>query len=798
MRLHLVLVVCGLVAALASPAAAQVVALHQALAPAAKAPAPAAAAPAPAKPSTIIPGSPLAALTGAAPAAPAAPADNNAPAGSGALGLSLTSLIGEETAHTVDTFTAAVERSTELTPVSHWLPTVWRLPTRRAHAAEITRGLAIAVLPALVVEFLLHLALARPRAAIAARAATRLGVATPARPAPPPPVEDGLASAEAGDSERRPHRRVSLRNWGRRLVRAVLHVLLALLPLVGFAVTAGVLLGLGLIGTRQARLAVVAVSNAYLACRLALEALRFLIAPGAPALRLIAATNARANWWQFWARLVLGTAAAAYAIVSVCEVLGLNHDGRQVLVRLFGLALHVEVAVMIWRGRRGVARWIAGRQDPPSLVTGSRRRLARIWHFLALFYVLALWIALAGGVQNAFSLLLRLVLVVLAALVVGRLAWTGSAQLLDRLFPDADTITGRRAAFTARARVYNPLVRFVIRLVILAAVAVVILQGWGIGVVHWLRHDPISRALIYAFFSIVITIAVALLVWEALNAFINNRIDHMAATGHTRRAARLRTFLPMLRTAIGVVIAIVAGLICLAKIGVNAAPLLAGAGVLGIAVAFGSQKLVQDIITGLFLLMEDAMQVGDVVSLAGMTGTVEQLSIRTIRLRGGDGSVNIIPFSAVTTVTNMTRDFGYAQITVQIGYEEDLPRVYAVLDDISHTMRAEEKWGAMMQGDLQIFGLDQFGASALVITGQIRTGPGQHWAVRREFNARVKQRFEADHIDMPYAYLAPAPPKVVAAEEAKALPPPDLAHSGAQTAGQEEPPAAGAGRPQTP
>jgi small conductance mechanosensitive channel len=151
-----------------------------------------------------------------------------------------------------------------------------------------------------------------------------------------------------------------------------------------------------------------------------------------------------------------------------------------------------------------------------------------------------------------------------------------------------------------------------------------------------------------------------------------------------------------------------------------------------------------------------------VITLAGMTGTVERLSIRTIRLRGGDGSINIIPFSAVTTVTNMTRDFGYAQISIQVGYEEDLPRVYAVMTDVARTMRAEPAWGAMMRDDLQIFGLDQFGASALVITGQIRTGPGQHWSVRREFYGRIKQRFEAEHIDMPYTYLAPAPPRPAA------------------------------------
>jgi small conductance mechanosensitive channel len=317
----------------------------------------------------------------------------------------------------------------------------------------------------------------------------------------------------------------------------------------------------------------------------------------------------------------------------------------------------------------------------------------------------------------------------------------------------------------ARAHAYNPLVRGVIRIVIGILVVVLTLQGWGVNAFGWLLTDPFSRSLINAFISIILTIAVALTVWEFANAFINSRIERLSSAGRSRQASRLRTLVPMLKASIGVTISLIAGLICLSKIGVNAAPLLAGAGVLGIAIGFGSQKLVQDIITGLFLLLEDAMQVGDVVSLASMTGTVERLSIRTIRLRGGDGSVNIIPFSAVTTVTNMTRDFSVAQISIEVSYEEDLPRVYAVLADIAHTMRGEPAWKTMIREDLKIQGLDQFGASGLVVIGQIRTGPGQHWAVRREFYGRVKARFEAEGIEIPYTYLPPAPPRHLPAVE---------------------------------
>ena len=136
---------------------------------------------------------------------------------------------------------------------------------------------------------------------------------------------------------------------------------------------------------------------------------------------------------------------------------------------------------------------------------------------------------------------------------------------------------------------------------------------------------------------------------EVSNALMERQIDTLSRGGQFARAARLRTFQPMLRTALLCLIVTVVGLTALSEIGVNIAPLLAGAGIVGIAVGFGSQKLVQDLITGLFLLLENAMQVGDVVSVAGLSGTVENVSIRTIRLRAGDGSVHIVPFSAVTT-----------------------------------------------------------------------------------------------------------------------------------------------------
>jgi small conductance mechanosensitive channel len=712
--------------------------------------------PAAQKPSaTIIPGSPLAALTGVNP--PAAQSNTPDPFGTDNLGLSIIDRAAGDAQSTIADFTAAIRRSTELTPVIVWLRDFSHDQPRRQAFADAVMGLVLTILPAIMAETIIRFIVLRPREKIAAYALSRRKTDFPDQP-----EGEAEEAAERGDIEAHP-RRVSAIAWLRRLSLALIGIFLALVPILAFAGTVGGLLGTSIIATHGTRLIITGAANAYLFWRFSSEILRFLFSPRAPELRLIHTSDKRAIWLVRSVAVIVITIATGAFLITSAEILGLDRAGATVLSLLIALAAHIEVAVLIWQSRHIVARWIRGKPNDAKIAFGIRPRLASIWHFIALFYVLALWIAYAGGIHNAFGVLLRVVLVFVAAMIAGRLAWFGFSYLLDRLLDDQDNETRAHPTLRARVRAYNGLLKLILRVIIFGVVIVCMVQGWGINVIPWLLSDPLSRSLLHAFIAIIITIATALALWEVCNGLMTGRIDHLSAAGKSRQASRLRTLLPMLKASIGVALFLTATLISLSQIGVNLVPLLAVSGVAGIAIGFGSQKLVQDIITGLFLLLEDAMQVGDTVTLAGMTGTVERLSIRTIRLRGGDGSINIIPFSAVTTVTNMTRDFGYAQISIQVAYEEDLDHVTKVLTDIARQMRAEPKWGAQMRDDLQLFGLDEFGASALVITGQIRTGPGQHWAVRREFYARVKARFEAENIEIPYTYLPPAPPRLAPA-----------------------------------
>jgi small-conductance mechanosensitive channel len=157
-------------------------------------------------------------------------------------------------------------------------------------------------------------------------------------------------------------------------------------------------------------------------------------------------------------------------------------------------------------------------------------------------------------------------------------------------------------------------------------------------------------------------------------------------------------------------------------------------------------ELVQDFITGIFLLVEDAVDVGDWVTVGGLSGTVEHLSIRTIRLRAGDGSVHLIPFSSVTSVTNTNRGVGNAAVTVNIDPGEDTDRVSAILDELVKDMRKEPAYSDAMRSDLQLWGVDKVDAAMTTIAGQIVCTDAGRWTVQREFNRRLKKRFEQEGI----------------------------------------------------
>ncbi|WP_343898303.1 mechanosensitive ion channel family protein, partial [Craurococcus roseus] len=558
--------------------------------------------------------------------------------------------------------------------------------------------------------------------------------------------------------------------WLRRAPLLLGRLLLDLVPIAGFAVVA-----LGMFGVVRplptTQLVGLTMGQTYIGARVAFVLARTLFSPRSKRLRLIPCSDEAAAAWLSWLRLVLSVGVAGYALAEAGLLLGLPWAAYDAIINLTLLAISLFVVQVVLRHRQAVADALRAAPLRPGeqpdrarlVLRGARNQLAKVWHVLVILWLFAGWSVWALAVEDGFNRLLKGTLLTLLVAAVGKGLDEGISRLLDRaLRPDPELVK-RYPGLPARAATYVPLTKAVVSILIGCAGVVLLLETWGVDALGWFETGTLGGRLLGTFTSIGLTLLLALVVWEAANTAIQRRLARLSRDSHAARSARVRTLLPMLRTVLGGAILVFVVLNALSQLGVNVAPLLAGAGVIGVAVGFGSQTLVRDVITGIFLLFEDAVAVGDVVQLGGLSGVVEHLSIRAIKLRAQDGSVHIIPFSAVTTVTNMTRDFSFAVLDVTVGYGEDPDTVTEALREIGKEVRAEPKWNALIRDDIDVFGVEKLADSGLLIRARVKTEPSARWSVGREFNRRIIQGFEARGIKIPrpqpMVMVERAPPK---------------------------------------
>ncbi len=640
------------------------------------------------------------------------------------------------------------------------LPLLWRWIASQATDADARARMGDAAWRLLVV-----LAAAGAMQTLAARVLRGVRARAGAWSPPPPPDGDDLPQASPTGFRRRGLNRAL--GALRRAPFIVARLLLDLLPVAAFVATSWLLMRewLAPLGsapgtaTPNAAYATVRVAVvAYGVGRLVLALVDTIASPDGGRLRLLDMPDGAARFITRWARRLVLIAGAGWVLAETGLVFGMYQTAHDALLKLFALVVHGCAIAMVLQARGPVsARIRAGGTGQPGVWNTTRALIAETWHVVAILYLIALWVVWVIELRNGYQRLLYVFLVTGAVIAAARLAAVLALGLLDRLRPDDATSHG---AVAARAAFYAPAIRLAVSLGIGAAAGFVLLKAWGVGAWSWLLATGLGARAVSAILTVGVAVILAVLVWEGVNALAARNLDRMTAAGHLARAGRLRTLLPLLRTTLLGVIVVIVGLMVLSEVGVNIAPLLAGAGVVGIAVGFGSQKLVQDLITGLFLLLENAMQVGDVVTLGGLSGTVEALSIRTIRLRALDGSVHIIPFSAVTTVTNQTRDYGYAVLDFSIGLNEEPDRVIAVVRDVAATMRAEPRWASSVLEALEVMGVERFVDSAYVLRVRLKTQPASRWSVGRELNGRVKVAFDTLAIESPitsYRALSQAP-----------------------------------------
>ncbi|MGE0255942.1 MAG: mechanosensitive ion channel family protein [Alphaproteobacteria bacterium] len=525
-----------------------------------------------------------------------------------------------------------------------------------------------------------------------------------------------------------------------RVLLMLAGVLVEMVPVAAFYVVAQLLLPLfsphptAVIATRM-------LVEASVVARLVLVLARGVLAPYEPTLRPLRLSDESANYAYIWVRRISGVAVYGWYAAAAAGALGLPAAGVAVLLKLVGLVLVAQAIMLILQLRLPVRERL-GRGGPLA-------RLADVWHVLAIVYVSGVYAVWAFQTGAGFGFLLRATAATFALVFAARLAEAGAMHVLDRAFRLRAETRALYPHLEQRANRYLPVVRGAVRAAIWILATVLLAEMWGINLVAWMA-EPFGRRLLAAAIQIVVVLAGAVLLLEFVNAAIERYLVDKPGSTHVQ-SQRLRTLLPLLRAVVRIAVGVVVVLIVLSQIGVDIAPLLAGAGVIGLAIGFGSQKLVQDVITGMFILIEDTVSVGDVVDVGGgHLGIVEAVTIRTIRLRDISGAVHVVPFSDVSSVTNLSKDFSFAVIDAGVAYREDTDEVVAVLEEVARSLQEDAVFGSDILSPLEVLGVDQLADSAVVVKVRIKTLPLRRWAIQREFNRRMKKAFDAAGIEIPF------------------------------------------------
>ncbi len=244
------------------------------------------------------------------------------------------------------------------------------------------------------------------------------------------------------------------------------------------------------------------------------------------------------------------------------------------------------------------------------------------------------------------------------------------------------------------------------------------------------------------------------LVQRFLNRLHKRLLNNSEAVGEppSESAKRVETIVRLLRQAALIAIWATVALIILKELGVEIAPIIASAGIIGLAVGFGAQNLVRDVIAGFFFILENQVRVGDVAVVNGTGGLVEKINFRTIVLRDLGGAVHIFPNGAVTTMTNLTSQWSAYIFDVGVAYKEDTDRVIAIMKQVGQELSEDPAFKSLMLEPPEIFGVDKFADSAVIIKGRVRTKPIRQWAVGREYLRRIKYAFDENNIEIPFPH----------------------------------------------
>jgi moderate conductance mechanosensitive channel len=475
------------------------------------------------------------------------------------------------------------------------------------------------------------------------------------------------------------------------------------------------------------RTVVLAYLLAFVGLRLALVLGRFLLAPGAEKFRIVPMDTAAAWFWYVWSGVLIGFFFFAWATMQILLVLGVELPVRRVIVLAFGFVLFGIGVAIIWRRPRPAT-------DEEEVSPARRGRTPEILLTVAAVVLWVLWLVDAMP-------LFWLGLVALALPAALALLQRGINHLLRP--PEAAT-----AAAAAPSLLAVCLERG-LRAALLIGAVYFLAWAWDVDAARMAAGETMPERLLRGLLHAAIIVLLADFAWHVLKTVIDRKlIEGPTALGDEalRRQGRLRTLLPILRNMALVVLVAMAVLMALSALGVEIGPLIAGAGVVGVAIGFGAQTVVKDVISGMFYLLDDAFRIGEYIISGSYKGTVESFSLRSIKLRHHRGYLYTVPFGELGAVQNMSRDWVIDKLSIGVTYDTDLDKVKRIIKQVSKEIMADPELAPNIIEQLKMQGVEQFGDFAIQIRMKMMTKPGEQFTVRRRAYAMIKTAFNAHGI----------------------------------------------------
>ena len=376
--------------------------------------------------------------------------------------------------------------------------------------------------------------------------------------------------------------------------------------------------------------------------------------------------------------------------------------------------------------------------------------IIRYWHIITVLYIWTVSIFILFNFNKGYRYLIFTTLESLITIAIAYPIFYLSDLLFNRFFAINEKIKERFPGLEEKTNRYIAFLKKGIKGFMILLLSGTVLQIWGVPAVMIISSE-LGRAIILRIITILI-ISAGVLVMIELSQFFS---DFILKEGFQRKeiSQKARTLIPVARSTVKIGVTFVGGIVILDQMGINTTPILAGAGLVGLAVGFGAQTLVKDIINGLFILFQDSIRVGDWVMVAGRSGLVESIGLRKMEIRGLEGDLHVIPYSAIDTVTNFTKEYSRAVVDIGVAYREDVDQVMEVLKRIGEELRKDPEYGRYILEPMEIFGLQEFADSAVVIRVRFKTQPLKQWQIKREFQRRVKKIFDELQIEIPFPHV---------------------------------------------